>query len=147
MLSSFYLSCHSKTRSFMYLSSHSNGSHPHTQGTSSLKEEVPGVWGCGPLEREDEVLRISQNNVRFCSNKKKIFGNIFIFFIKIYTYFVNFKANLYLSWNLPLRNNLSCISCCVYLIQVPQNLQKSHISHSIFDILHGYFKIECDLIF
>ena len=41
-------------------SSHSNGPHPYTPGTSSLSEEVPGVYGCGPLECEDEVLRISQ---------------------------------------------------------------------------------------
>ena len=83
-------------------SSNSNGPHPYTPGTSSLKEEVPGVSECEPLECEDEVLRISQNNVQFCSSKrnKKFSIKLFILFKSIHIW-STFEANFYLSWSLP----------------------------------------------
>ena len=83
---------------------HSNGPHPYTLGTSSLKEEVPGVYGCGSSECEDEVLRIIQNNVRFCSSKrgKKFSIQLFILSKSIHIWPI-FEATFYLSWSLLLR--------------------------------------------
>ena len=48
-----------------------------------------------------------------------------------------------------LRNNLKCVLCCRYLIQVPENIKNSHLCHSVFYIKQGYFifKCECGLIF
>ena len=48
-----------------------------------------------------------------------------------------------------LENNLKCVLCCGYLFQVPQDIKHSHICHSVFHIIQGYFIIECecDLIF